>query len=216
MSLRHDLDQFRAAWAASTPPERVSLYQDKIGELQRSFAASHAVGAGDAAPPFTLPGADGQPVRLQDRLRAGPVVLAFYRGGWCPYCNLQLRAYQTALPRMAAVGASLVAISPQQPDASLSTAEANALTFDVLSDAGNAVARAYGLVFALPAELRDGMRAAGKALPDINGDDTWELPVPATFVLGTNGAVALAFVEADHRLRLEPDDIIRALERLPP
>ena len=165
MSLQHDLDQFRAAWATTAPPARVALYQDKIDDLRRSFARENAVGTGDQAPDIILPGAAGGAVRLRDRLRSGPAVIAFYRGGWCPYCNIQLRAYQAALPRITALGASLIAISPQAPDGSLSTKEANALSFDVLSDVGNAAARSFGLVYVLPEELQEALRANGKELP---------------------------------------------------
>ena len=119
---------------------------------------------------------------LYDLLQSGPAVVTFYRGGWCPYCNIQLRAYQAVLPDITELGARLVAISPQLPDGSLSTAEANELTFDVLSDLGNDVARRFGLVWSLAEELRAALRSNNKALPDINGDDSWELPVPATYV----------------------------------
>lgn len=138
-------------------------------------------------------------------------MLTFYRGGWCPYCNLQLRAYQAALPQIAALGARLVAISPQLPDNSLGTVEKNALTFDVLSDAGNTVARSYGLVYALPAELREALRSNDKALSRINGDESWELPVPATYVIGKDGRVLLASLHIDYRTRLEPEAILAAL-----
>lgn len=148
---------------------------------------------------------------LDELLLQGPVVLTFYRGAWCPYCNLQLRAYQAILPQVAAWGARLVAISPQRPDNSLGTAEKNALTFDVLSDAGNEVARRYGLVYALPGELRDALRANDKALSTINGDESWELPVPATYVIGEDGRVLLASLHVDYRTRLEPEAMLAAL-----
>ncbi len=171
-----------------------------------------AIGVDDQAPSFTLPDAQGNPVSLAELLRHGPAVVTFYRGGWCPYCNLQLRAYQAALPEMAALGARLVAISPQMPDGSLSTAEANALTFDVLSDVGNAVARSFGLVYALPEELRAALRSNNKALPGINGDESWELPVPATYVIDRDRRVALAAIDVDYRNRLEPETILAALK----
>ena len=140
--------------------------------------------------------------------------MTFYRGGWCPYCNLQLRAYQQALGEITALGAKLVAISPQLPDGSMSTAETNRISFDVLSDVGNQVARSFGLVYSLPQELRAALTSNNKALPGINGDNSWELPLPATYVLAPNRKIALAEIELDYRERLEPDAIVAALRAL--
>ncbi|SDH21218.1 peroxiredoxin-like family protein [Bosea robiniae] len=211
MSLEQDLAAFRADFMRTAPEGRAALYEAKIEELRASFAQDKAIGVGDQAPGFDLPGINGSRVVVGDLLRQGPVVLTFYRGGWCPYCNLQLRAYQAALPHIAALGASLVAVSPQLPDNSLDTVEKNALTFDVLSDVGNAVARSYGLVYALPAELREALRSNDKALSRINGDDSWELPVPATYVIGNDGRILLASLHVDYRTRLEPEAILAAL-----
>lgn len=211
MSLEQDLAAFRADFMRTAPEGRAALYEAKIEELRASFAQDKAIGVGDQAPGFDLPGINGSRVVVGDLLRQGPVVLTFYRGGWCPYCNLQLRAYQAALPHIAALGASLVAVSPQLPDNSLDTVEKNALTFDVLSDVGNAVARRYGLVYALPAELREALRSNDKALSRINGDDSWELPVPATYVIGNDGRILLASLHVDYRTRLEPEAILAAL-----
>lgn len=125
-----------------------------------------------------------------------------------------MQAYQSLLPELAAAGASLAAISPMLPDNSLSMAEKNALEFEVLSDVGNRVARDYGLVFRLPEELRAAYETALKiALPQLNGDDSWTLPIPGTFVVGRDGTVAYAFVEADHRRRAEPAAILDAVGR---
>ena len=211
MSLEQDLAAFRADFMRTAPEGRAALYEAKIEELRASFAQDKAIGVGDQAPGFDLPGIKGSRVVVGDLLRQGPVVLTFYRGGWCPYCNLQLRAYQAALPHIAALGASLVAVSPQLPDNSLDTVEKNALTFDVLSDVGNAVARSYGLVYAPPAELREALRSNDKALSRINGDDSWELPVPATYVIGNDGRILLASLHVDYRTRLEPEAILAAL-----
>ncbi|WGF87837.1 peroxiredoxin-like family protein [Marinivivus vitaminiproducens] len=211
MDLEHELAAFKAAFARTAPAGRPALYEAKIEELRASFARENAIGPSDRAPDFDLPSASGSRVALSTLLRSGPVVLTFYRGGWCPYCNIQLRAYQMALPEITAQGARLVAVSPQLPDASLSTAEKNALTFDVLSDVGNEAARAYGLVYALPEELRDALRSNDKALPAINGDESWELPVPATYVIARDGRVTLAFLDVDYRKRLEPEAILAGL-----
>lgn len=214
MGLQQKLDAFRAEFARTAPAGRSALYEAKIEELRASFALKRSIGLGDPAPDFRLPDAKGAVVSLHDLLQSGPGIVTFYRGGWCPYCNVQLRAYQAILPEIAELGARLVAISPQLPDGSLSTTEANALTFDVLSDVGNNVARQFGLVWSLPEELRTVLRSNNKALPDINGDDSWELPVPATYVIAQDGRVALAAVEVDYRQRPEPGGIVDALKAL--
>lgn len=214
MSLQQQLAEYKAEFLRTAPAERAALYEAKVAELKASFPIGKAAAAGDSAPDFTLPDAHGAPVSLAGLLAKGAVVATFYRGGWCPYCNIQLRAYQAILPEMTALGATLVAISPQAPDGSLSTAEKNALSFPVLSDLGNRAARAFGLVYALPQELRDALTSAGKALPGVNGDQSWELPVPATFVIGRDGRIALAHIDIDYRKRLEPDAILAALRSL--
>jgi peroxiredoxin len=214
MGLEQQLAAFKAEFARTAPAGRVTLYEAKIEELRARFALEAAVGVDDQAPDFALPDIQGKSVSLFDLLRRGPVVVSFYRGGWCPYCNIQLRAYQAVLPQITALGGRLVAISPQLPDGSLSTAQAHALTFDVLSDVGNRAARSFGLVYALPDELREALRSNNKALPAINGDDSWELPVPATYVIAPDRRIALAHIDVDYRNRLEPDAILPSLRSL--
>lgn len=214
MSLREQLAEQIDRFEREAPPGRPELYERMRQALKRSFSLDDVASAGDIAPDFTLPEARGRSFVLSEALRRGPVVLAFYRGGWCPYCNIQLRAYQQALPDMQALNATLAAISPQTPDASLSTAEKDGLEFDVLSDVGNGVGRAFGLVYKLAPELRDVMEANGKPLSCFNGDESWELPVPATFVIAPDGKIVLAHVETDHRQRLAPEAILSALSHL--
>jgi peroxiredoxin len=146
-------------------------------------------------------------VRLAQLLEAGPVVLVVYRGAWCPYCNLQLRSFQAALDEIRAAGAQLVAVSPQTPDGSLSLAEQAALEFAVLSDEGNAVAREYGLAYALDDEARDVNASVGI---DLAGSD-WELPAPATFVIDGDGTIVFASVSGDYRWRVGPSEVLAAL-----
>jgi len=214
MNLQDELDALRAEFIRTAPPGRAELYDAKVEELQRTFPIEKALKTGDHAPDFTLPNASGRPVSLGALLRDGAAVVTFYRGGWCPYCNLQLRAYQQVLGEITALGAKLLAISPQLPDGSLSTAEMNKLSFDVLSDVGNHVARSFGLVYSLPDELRAALTSNDKALPGINGDDSWELPLPATYVIAPERKIALAEIELDYRERLEPEAIVAALRAL--
>lgn len=212
MGLRENLAELKAEFERTAPADRRALYDAKIEELRASFVYDGTVRLGAEAPGFDLPNLHGKRVVLSEQLKSGPVVLVFYRGGWCPYCNIQLRAYQTILPQISARGGHLVAISPQLPDGSVDTADKNALSFDVLSDVGNNVARSYGLVYALPNELRALLRENDRALPKINGDDSWELPVAATYVISQNRQVALAHVDVDYRTRLEPETVLAVLD----
>jgi peroxiredoxin len=214
MTLAADLAAFRAEFMGKAPAEIVAAMQRADAALAASGIVEAALKAGQTAPGFDLLDARGGRVRLADLLAKGPIVVSFYRGGWCPYCNLELRALQAALPAIHAAGGSLVAISPEQPDETLSTAEKNALAFPVLSDHGSAVAKAWGIAFDLAEELRPIYARFNHALPDRNGTDSWALPIPATFVIARDSTVALAFVDADYRTRLEPAAIIETLKSL--
>jgi peroxiredoxin len=214
MGLQDELDSFRAEFLKKAPPGRAELYDAKVEELRRTFPTQTILRESGAAPDFTLPDASGTPFTLSERLRNGPVVLIFYRGGWCPYCNIQLRAFQRSLDAIAAHGGQLAAISPQLPDGSLSTAESNKLGYAVLSDVGNKVARSFGLVYDLPQELRDALTANGKALPGLNGDESWELPLPSVYVIDTHRTIALARAELDYRDRVAPETVIEVLAKL--
>lgn len=214
MGLSQELTAFREQFLGSQP-EAIKATMARTGaELAASGVTERALKAGDRLPAGQLPNATGTVVDVRDLLARGPVVLAFYRGTWCPYCNLELRALQQALPEIEALGATLVAVSPQTPDASLSTAEKNELAFEVLSDAGNQFARACGLVFTLAKELQPIYAGFGIDVPAHNGDDTFELPLPATYVVAQDGTIAYAFVDADYTQRLEPAEIITALQTL--
>ena len=214
MMLADELAAFRQTFMTKAPPEIRDAMARADLALDGSGIAERAAKAGDVAPDFELPDARGRSVHLSNLLADGPVVVSFYRGGWCPYCNLELRALQMAEPRFRELGASLVAVSPQTPDESLSTSEKNALTFAVLSDVGSFAAKRFGIAFDLAEELRPIYAKFGHALPDKNGDDSWVLPLPATYVIDQDGTIALAFVDIDYRCRLEPADIIAVLETL--
>lgn len=214
MTLKEELDAFRAEFMAKASPEIRDAMTRADTELAAAGITSHALKAGDRAPDFRLPDVRGGSVQLKGLLAKGSAVVSFYRGGWCPYCNLELRALQSALPEIRRLGAELVAISPQTPDESLSTAEKNNLSFAVLSDIGSLTAKAYGIAFDLAEELRPIYSREGHALPDKNGDNSWVLPIPATYVIDKDGIIALAFVDVDYRKRLEPAEIIAALQAL--
>jgi peroxiredoxin len=207
--LKDELESIKATFARKNDPAVVAAYEKGIDELRAAGLERDALKPGDQAPDFTLPDATGKPVKLSERLKDGPVVLKFYRGGWCPYCNLELRAYQKALPELEAVGAQLIAVSPESPDNSLSTKDKNALAFSVLSDRGGRIAGEYRLAFQLSPELKSLYQSRGRDLAEWNGGD-WTLPVPGTFVIGKDGRIALAHVDADYRTRLEPEAAIAA------
>ncbi|MDM0049844.1 peroxiredoxin-like family protein [Variovorax sp. J22R115] len=176
--------------------------------------AARAKRAGDPAPDVVLPDAFGNPVRLSKLWRKGPLVIVFYRGGWCTYCNWQLRAWRQQESELARLGATLLAISPQTPDNSLSTAENNELSFTVLSDSSLEAANGFGIAFTLHPDLVDFYGSVGTDIPVLNGNGLWVLPVPSTFVVDRTGCIRFALIEEDARQRAEPLDVIAAIEEL--
>lgn len=215
MNLKQELSRERDHWASLLDTPTVALMNRANDALRSPDVLGRAVVEGDCAPNFRLPEARGGSVELQALLKHGPVVLTFYRGQWCPYCNLELRAYQKLLPQLQALGAGLVAVSPQTPDNSLSTAEKNELNYPVLSDVGLHVARAYGLAFELPSELVELYRRQwNNDLVKWNGEGGWSLPIPATYLIGQDARIALAHVDPDYRDRLEPEAVLARLRTL--
>jgi len=185
------------------------LFDGQIGRART--VVNGALDKGQKAPSFELPDADGNLIALGSRLNNGPVVVTFYRGGWCPYCNIALRALQSHMPEIKRLGGSLIAISPELPDQSLSTREKLALGFDVLSDHDNVVARRFGLVYRVSDAARQRLLALGRDLVAHNGSQTWELPITATYVINPNGLIVFAHVDADYRDRIDPALIVEAL-----
>ena len=212
MSLKNELSKLRAVSAEKFPPETLAVMQGATKELIATGIAEQSASEGSAAPDFSLPNAHGEPVASEALWGDGPAVVSFYRGGWCPYCNIELKALQDRLPEIEALGARLVAITPETPDNALSTQEKNEIGFDVLSDDGNRVASAFGLTFRLPDAVNDIYKGFGIDLEASNGEGSQTLPVPATFVIGKGGKVLKAFVDADYTQRLEPDEIVAALK----
>lgn len=213
-TLAEQLRDFENESLKKTPPEAQAIMRAAAERLARSDLAETCVKEGDPAPRFRLPGASGKIVALEDLLAAGPVVLSFYRGGWCPYCNLELRALQQTLPRFQELGASLLAISPEKSDHSLTTAEKNALDFEVLSDHDNQTAKEFGIVFELEKDHQELYKKSGLNLAEIHGADRFELPLPATYLIDRKGVIRYAFIHTDHHLRAQPAELVRALENL--
>jgi peroxiredoxin len=214
MSLNSELHALHQARREQSPADIRDVLARATSELAATGQAERALSAGDQAPLFDLADATGRRVRLAERLSAGPVVLAFYRGAWCPYCNLTLRALQEIHGGITARGARLVAISPQSPDDALSLAEKHGLAFDVLSDPGCGTAKLFGLAFEPAAELVGVYRRIGLDLEGSNADGTRLLPIPATFVVASDGVIAWSFADADHTKRAEPADVLAALDLL--
>jgi len=212
--LQQQTDAFFAHAKSQVPADLLKDLMSPVEQLIASGAAEHVLKEGIQGPDFTLLDALGNAVTLSQLLKQGPVVISFYRGEWCPYCNLELRAYERALPQLQALGASLVAISPQTPDHSLSVMEKQQLTFRVLSDVGNQVARQFGLVFTIDEAVRAAHRRIGANLPAFNGDESWELPMAGTFLIDQSGTIRLAFVDPDFSHRLDPSVVIARLKEL--
>jgi peroxiredoxin len=187
----------------------------QAAENLRAEMPSPGLRVGQLAPDFSLPNALGREVRLSDALARGPFVLTFYRGAWCPYCNLELHTLQSALPELREHGARLIAITPQKPDWSRRQIEKEDFGFQILSDLDSSVSTAYGLHFEVPPELTELYKEKfGLDLADYNGDGRYELPVPGTFVIDGDGMIRAAFADTDYKERMEPADILRALREV--
>jgi peroxiredoxin len=216
MTLQEELDAFKADFSSGKPPYHVpadtyALMEKATRELVDSGAADRALAVGDRAPEFSLADAGGATVSSAGLLERGPLVVSFYRGVWCPYCNIDLRALQRALPGYRELGASLVAISPQTPVNSRRSARRNELSFPILSDPGNRVGAEFGLRFRLPGYLLDIYRENQIDLVAFNQDDSGTLPMPARFVVGPDGVIRYAEVNPDYTRRPEPGDLLPAL-----
>jgi len=217
MSLKEKLDAFRANVESGTriPSSVVEKLHRSTEELVASGQAEQAKKAGDRAPSFALENADGQTINLADLLADGPVVLTFYRGVWCPYCNLELQALEEARSGIEARGAQLVAISMQTAPNSRKSIRENKLGFPILIDPHGAVAEAYGLRFELPDYLIDAYKTVFKNdLAVINDDPAWTLPMPARYVIEQNGMIVYSEVSADYTRRPEPAELLPVLDRL--
>ncbi len=214
MTLQQEIDAFVAEAKTRMPAELLAEIEASIEDVRRAGVEDRALKVGDLAPAFTLPNANGRPVALVELLTKGPVILTFYRGVWCPYCSLELRAYQRLLADIRAAGAELVAISPQTPDNSLTSIETNQLAFEVLTDHANQIAARFGIAYPTPDAVRRTTGMFGVDIDQINGVADSELPVSATYVIDRDRRIVLADVDADFRRRMEPAEALAAVRRL--
>jgi peroxiredoxin len=218
MSLQDKLDAFKADFKAgkppyNAPPEIHPIMERATAELIASGQARRAIQAGDRAPAFSLKDQDGNDVSSDALLEQGPLIVTFYRGVWCPYCNLDLQALNEALPELRRFGASVIAISPQTAVNSRKSVRTNGLGFPVLGDPRNDVAAAFGLRFELPDYLVDLYKKLRNDLPAFNGDPGWTLPMPARYVIGTDGIVLYSDVNPDYTHRPDPSEMLPVLEK---
>ena len=215
LTIKEQSEALQAASRERLPAEVAEIFARDRDALVASDASSRAVAAGDVIADFTLPDANGEEVSLAQLLAEGPVVLVFYRGGWCPFCNLALRHYQAELaPQLERHGATLAAISPQKPDESLSTAEKHSLQFPVLSDAGARVALSLGIAFKPVAEVLEAQRALGLDITQGNAEGSADLPMPTVLVVDRDRVVRFADIQPDYTTRTEVPAILAALAEL--
>lgn len=210
-TLKENIDAYNEAKKARLPAETLALMDQCTEDLKEEGIESRALRAGDSMPDFELPNQHGEQRRLSDYLAETPVVLNIYRGGWCPYCNMEMKALHDVLPEIKAAGSILVGLSPESPDKAMTTAENAEIDIDILNDKGNQIAEQLGLVFVLPEALRSIYEKIGIDIPAYNGDNSFRLPVPATYIIRQDGTIIYDFVNSDYTRRLEPSEIVRAL-----
>jgi peroxiredoxin len=207
------LNEKKEAFLEKADSSKITAYEKGIKDVEATGILNDALNLGSKAIDFTLSNANGDSINLYKLLENGPVILTWYRGGWCPYCNLTLRYLQQTIPDFRQYNAQLVALSPEIPDQSLSTKEKNELDFEVLSDIDNEVGLDYGVVYTLPQEIAERYED-GFGLSNYNGNDKAQLPLAATYLIGKDGIVKYAFLNADYRERAEPKEIIEVLKGL--
>jgi peroxiredoxin len=212
-SLSQELEDAKTRFKDNNTPKSVGMFREFVENLESNSIANKALKPGDIAPGFKLKNSIGDMIDLSVQLKNGPVILTWYRGGWCPYCNLALNFLQQYLANFKAYGAQLIAITPEKPDQSLSTTEKHSLQFEVLTDETNEIAAKYAGVHGLPKNVRDfyGERGVGEHYSDYKNV---EFPIPATYLIAGDGIIRYAFAESDYRKRAEPTEILEVLKEL--
>jgi len=213
--LADKINEYKEAFRTKVPLEVQEKMLEVTKKLENASISKNALKIGDNAIEFDLPNESGNKLSLSTVLKNNEyAVVSFYRGEWCPYCNLELKALEQKNEEFKKLGVNLIAISPQSPDSSLSTKEKNELTFDVLSDTNNIIAKEYGLVFSLDEELRPIYLSFGIDIPSNNKEDSYEIPMPATYLINKNKEILYSFIDEDYTKRCEPQEIIDILKSL--
>jgi len=197
-----------------TPKFIKNIMNESAKNLALLGIEKKALKLGDSAPSFILVNALGENINSIELLKNGPLVISFYRGAWCPFCNLELAAYQEVLPEIQALGSQLVAISPELPDKSMTLSEKHKLKFQILSDTNNLIAKKFGIVFTVDKKLRRLYRLMNINLSSAQGNKNYELPVPATYIIDKNGIIILSHVDTDYTNRLDPSEVIKCLKSM--
>ncbi len=212
-TLQAEIDKVSAGFAAQAPPAMIAAFKQGTEDVQRLGLVESAKNVGDTAPAGTLTSGAGEPVEFSSLWADGPVVVTFYRGGWCPYCNLQLKALQRSLTAIEGAGAKVVAIAPEMAEKAVETTTKNGLEFTVLTDQDNQLAKRFGIVFTLPNAIRP-IYKERIGLAKYNGNNNDELPLAATYLIDAEGKIRWAYLNADYKKRAEPADIVEAVKAL--
>ena len=214
MELNKQIEEMQKNMLADIPKDVLETITSANKKIIGSRLEKNALKAGQDMPVFQLNNHLNRPVPSFALLGKGHLIISFYRGSWCPYCNVELHALQEYQEKFNALGAKLIAITPELPDGTLTSIEKHKITFEVLSDIDNEVAKKFGLVFTLPGELKDIYRSFGFDLEKSNGNDKWQLPIPATYIVNSDGVIVYAFVNTDYTKRLEPETILFHLKKM--
>lgn len=207
-NLKDALNEYKNAVKEKVPADVWQKMTEATEALNKADLAKNALKSGASFPDFTLNNQHGVAKRFSDYLQSGPVILNIYRGGWCPYCNLEMKAFHDILPEIKARGAQLIGMSPETPDHAKDTAAKAGIEIDILSDVGNSVSRQLGLVFTLAENLKPIYQQFGIDIPAFNGDSSFTLPLPATYLIDKTGKVLYHFIDVDYTLRQEPKELL--------
>ena len=214
MSYKEALDRRLKKMIKSVPKEILDTYKKAIEKLIAKHLEEQALKNGDKIPHIVLTNAIGNKTDINEVLKKGPVILTFYRGSWCPYCNLELRLYQELLPQIKKANGTLIAISPDLPDYSLSFSERKKLDFEILSDIDNKIAKQFHLVFKVDKDVVDLYKRNGFELEKQQGNSHYELPIPATYVINQKGIIVLSHVDPIYQHRMEPTLALQKIKEI--